>query len=400
MKATTGLAMVVVAGALVAGFSPVTGAATLPPDPNNAALLYYQAFLLIPHTDDQGVTDLVAKVVNDGVAPNDKVKEYVKKCHDAIDYAVTASNLQHCDWGLAYSRGFAALLPHLGQSRSLARLILAEARILNAEGNYRQALERCLTAYRLAGHVGDETLISFLVSVAVTGQADKSVTAILGQMPADAGTLTWLKGQLAVAPVATLAIAKSMAIERDVAADYLRPERREELVQVLAESGNISEAGGMSAEEIRKTATEQALGRAREYYSKYMDAVLVVLHGPMPYVEAHAKLQELAQQAEQDAAKDPAVKLFRAAVPAVMKTYTAQVRHQVDFNALQAAVDVYLAKAATGRLPSSLPAGTPRDPYTGGEFKYEATGNGFVLRCGAQDLDKNEVREYRFTTPK
>ena len=190
-------------------------------------------------------------------------------------------------------------------------------------------------------------------------------------------------------------------MEREVASDYLRPERREDLVQVLAEStGIVGEAGGMSAEEIRKAATDQVLGRTREYYSKYMDSVFVVLNGQMPYAEAYARLQELAKQAEQDAAKDPAVRLFRAGVPAVPKMYAAQVRHQADFNALQAAIEVYLAKAGTGRLPSSLPAAAPRDPYTGGAFKYEPTGNGFVLRCGAKDLEKNEVREYRFATPK
>jgi hypothetical protein len=400
MKATTGLTIVVVAGVLLACFGPITLGATLPPDPNNAALLYYQAFLLTAQADDSGVADLVAKVVNDGAAPNDKVKEYVRKCRTAIDYAVTASSLPHCDWGLAYSRGFSAVLPHLGQARSLARLVLADARILTAEGNYRQALERCLTVYRLAGHLGDNVLISVLVSAAVTAQANKTVTAVLDRMPADAGTLTWLKSQLAAAPVATLAVDKSMVIEREVASDYLRPERREELAQVVAESVNLSESGRVSAEEIRKAATEPTLGRAREYYSKYMDSVFAVLRGPMPCAEAYAKLQELAKQTEQDAAKDPAVNLFRATVPAVAKVYATQVRHKADFNALQAAIDVYLAKAGTGRLPSSLPAGTPRDPYTGGAFKYEPTGNGFVLRCGAKDLDKNEVREYRFVTPK
>ncbi len=400
MRATTGLTMIVVGGVLLASFGPVARAATLPPDPDNAALLYYQAFLLMAQTDDRAMTDLVANVANGTAAPDDKLREYVQKCRTAIDYAVAASSLQNCDWGLAYSRGFAAVLPHLGQGRSLARLMLAEARILAADGNYRQALERCLTVYRLAGHFGDSVLVSVLVSAAITAQANKAVTAVLDRMPAGAGTLTWLKDQLAAVTIPTLTINRSMTMEREVALAYLRPERAEDLIQALAESGGISEAIGMSAEEIRRAATEPTLTRAREYYSKYMDSVFVVLDGQMPYVEARARLQELVKRAEQDATKDPGVRLFRAGVPAVLKMYDTQTRHQADFHALQAAVDVYLAKAATGRLPGTLPAAAPRDPYTGGEFKYEVTGNGFVLRCGAKDLDKNEVREYRFVTPK
>jgi hypothetical protein len=386
--------MVVVAGALFACLGPVTPAAAYPPDPDNAALLYYQAFLLVPQADDRALADMLANVANGTIAPNDQVKEYVKKCRDAIDYAVAASALQHCNWGLRYSKGFSAAFPHLAQVRSLSRLVLAEARILAAQGEYRQALERCLATYRLAGHIGDEVLISFLVSVAVDTLADKCVTAILDQMPADTGTLTWLKGQLAATPAATLTASKAMALEREVALETLRPERMADLPGILAEPG------GTNVEEIRKAINEPMLARARESYANYMGSALAILSGQTPYVESYAKLRELATQMEQAAAKDPAMKLINAIAPAVTKMYVLQVRYKADFNALQAAVDVYLARTGAGRLPSSLPPAAPRDPYTGAEFKYEPTGNGFVLRCGAKDLEKNEIREYRFATPK
>ncbi len=394
MKATTGLIMVVVTGALFACFGPVTPAAAYPPDPDNAALLYYQAFLLVPQTDDRALTELVANVANGTVAPNDQVKEYVKKCQAALDSAVAATELRQCNWGLRYSKGFSAQMPYLAQVRSLSRLILADARILAAEGNHRQALERCLVAYRLAGHVGDEVLISFLVSVGVSAQANKCLTDILNQVPAEAATLTWLKGQFAAVPAATLTASKSMALEREVALETMRPERMDSLAGILAEPS------GMSAEEIRKAVNEPMLQRAREYYSKYMGSVLAMLSGQTPYVEGYARLKELANQMDRDAAQDPAVKLIGAIAPAVTRIYVLQVRHKADFNALQAAVDVYLAKAGTGRLPTSLPAAAPRDPYTGGAFQYEPAATGFVLRCGAKDLEKNEVREYRFATPK
>ncbi len=386
--------MVVVAGALFACFGPVTRAAAYPPDPDNAALLYYQAFLLIPQADDRAMSDLVLNVVNGGVAPNDQVKEYVKKCQAALDLAMVATELQQCNWGLRYSKGFSMQMPHLAQVRSLSRLILADVRILAAAGSHRQALERCLAVHRAAGHVGDETLISFLVSIAISTQANKCVTVVLEQMPADTDTLTWLKGQLAVAPTTKLTANRAMTSERDISAEYLRPERVAELAEILAEPS------GMTAEQIRKAVSEGALERARAYGSNYMGSVLAVLSGQAPYAESYAKLQELADQMEQAATKDPAVKLIQSIAPATARIYVLQTRYKADFNALQAAIDVYLARAGTGRLPSSLPAAAPRDPYTGGEFKYEVTGNGFVLRCGAKDLDKNEVREYRFVTPK
>jgi hypothetical protein len=185
-----------------------------------------------------------------------------------------------------------------------------------------------------------------------------------------------------------------MALEREVALETLRPERVGDL------PGILGEPAGMSAEEIRKAINEPLLERARQYYSNYMGSALAVLGGQAPYVESYAKLQELAKQMEQAAARDPAVKLIKGIAPAVLRIYVLQTRYKADFSALQAALDLYIAKAGTGRLPSSLPAASPRDPYTGGQFQYEPTGNGFVLRCGAKDLDKNEVREYRFAAPK
>jgi len=70
------------------------------------------------------------------------------------------------------------------------------------------------------------------------------------------------------------------------------------------------------------------------------------------------------------------------------------------FNALKTAVEVYLVGAQTGRLPETLSAYAPKDPFSGQEFEYEVTQSGFVLRCRAADLDGNRIREYDFTVRK
>jgi hypothetical protein len=392
MKATTNLTMIAVAGTFLVCFGLVTLAAALPPDPDNAALLYYQAFLLIPQTGDHVAPDLVANVANGTIPPNDQARQYIKDSRAAIDCALAAAQLQHCNWGLRYSQGFSVPLPYLAQVRSLSRLVLTDARILAADGDYRQALDRCLATYRLAGHVGDEVLISFLVGVAVSAQASKGVTSVLSQMPADVDTLAWLKTQLALTPAASLTVQRAIVLEQEVVLQTLRPERIDDLPGIFGDSG------AMTAEEIRGILDESVLARAREYCSNYMASMLTILSSQVPYEECYTKLEELANRMEQTADKDPAVKLLKNIAAGMSKVYALQVRQEADFRALQAALDLYIAKAATGRLPSSLPAASPRDPYTGGAFQYERTTGGFVLRCGARDLDKNEVREYRFTT--
>ena len=62
-----------------------------PPDPNNAALLYYQAFISLPTGQEQArglVEDLPY-----GVDPNDQIRQYLRQCQPAIDLAVAASEI-------------------------------------------------------------------------------------------------------------------------------------------------------------------------------------------------------------------------------------------------------------------------------------------------------------------
>jgi len=86
----------------------------------------------------------------------------------------------------------------LSQVRSLARVMKTNVSMLAADGQYRQAFEQTLTLRRMGVHVGDENLISFLVSVAIDALAQKSIQSTLSVMPPDWETLLWLKGELAM----------------------------------------------------------------------------------------------------------------------------------------------------------------------------------------------------------
>jgi hypothetical protein len=74
-----------------------------------------------------------------------------------------------------------------------------------------------------------------------------------------------------------------------------------------------------------------------------------------------------------------------------------QVKHTAQINSIKAAVEVYLVLAKTGQLPKELPDYLPKDPYTGRDFLYEITDEGFALRC--QDAEflrrKNKWLEFK-----
>ncbi len=52
-----------------------------------------------------------------------------------------------------------------------------------------------------------------------------------------------------------------------------------------------------------------------------------------------------------------------------------------------------LSRAKTGQLPDALPPGLPNDAFSGKDFEYAKTKDGFTLRCPGTDLD---VYRYEF----
>lgn len=364
-----------------------------PPDPDNAALLYYQAYLLYQQPDDT-TGDMLVKLAKGKIEPNEKIKQYVESCRSAIHYATAAADMQHCNWGLKYSDGFSACFPHLAQARQLSWLIIADARILASQGDYHQAFDRCLTARKISQHVGDETIISFLVGVAIRKMADSCIQDILGQMPEDVETLTWLKNKLLTVPSRELSVKATLEIEQQIALETMYLENVEEIIEMFSETiaGDI--------EELLQNADEDFFQRSRDYYKNHMACLQAVLSAPTPYEKTYVELKKLTEKSKEDAAEDTAAALTAAIAPAMCKVYGHQVRTQAWANAIRAAVDIYIINAKTGRLPDSLPAGLPRDLFSGENFEYKKTKEGFVLRCQGKDLEKDTIHQYEFKIPK
>jgi hypothetical protein len=86
--------------------------------------------------------------------------------------------------------------------------------------------------------------------------------------------------------------------------------------------------------------------------------------------------------------------------PATRNAYNLSVRANALNNATRTAVEIYIIKTKTGKLPDALPADSPKDPFSGKDFEYEVTKKGFILRCQAEDLKKNDIHQYEFKVSK
>ena len=367
----------------------------LPPDPDNAALLYYQAYLL--YQQDDTMADMVADLARGKIKPNQEIKKHIESCRSAIDLVVTAADMANCDWGLKFSDGYSMQMAHLAQTRRMVFLIIAEARILASEGAYRQGLERCLTVRKMAGHIGDETLISILVSIAISRMANNCIPDILASMPEDLETLTWLKNRHVAVTSRALSIRTALKTEQEVSLESMRLEKIKELSEVLA--GEAIAPGSKEAELLR-AADETFMKKSRDYYSSFMDSIQAILDTAGPYTKTYAELKELSEKPLKDGPENTAATLTAALAPAVYKIYSQEVRAKTHSNALRTAVDIYIIKAKTGQLPDRLPAGSLKDLFSGEDFEYEKTKVGFIFRCRGKDLEKDEVPQYEFKVKK
>jgi len=74
-------------------------------EPDNAALMYYQAFLLRPELDDE--TFLHYDSVLRGAQPNEKVRDYLnmRETRETLRIAEDATKITHCSWGMMHPQG-------------------------------------------------------------------------------------------------------------------------------------------------------------------------------------------------------------------------------------------------------------------------------------------------------
>jgi hypothetical protein len=365
-------------------------APALPPDPDNAALLYYQGFLSMPQFSEEA-RDRLEDAARGKITPDDKVREDIAQSKGAIHFAEAGVKVPTCQWGMQLSEGFDALMPQFAQIRLMTYVLLADARVRAADGDYRGAFERCLMTVNFARHTGDDTLISYLVSLSERRIAYQCMQDVVGQAAGDAELLQWLKNELAKSQINTISAVRPLKFEIEIFTDLVQMKNIEKVARILADSNEKKTA------EIISKANAEILQKARQMYTERMDSAIKVWNTRMPYEQAHSQLKKLENDIDMN---DPASASVRAFIPTITRVLTLKTRSEAHVNAIKAGIEVLLSRARTGRLADTLPAGLPKDAFSGKDFEYEKTKDGFILRCQGRDLDKDEINQYEFKLSK
>ena len=361
--------------------------------PDNAAVLYYRACQW--YQSDSEMDKMLYNLSRGKIELDGKIKKYVRKNRRAIDFSITAAEVPNCDWGMDYSKGMSMVMPPLVTFRNLARLIMADAKILANQGDYRLALGRCLSLKKFARHVSDRPQLMYLVGNAINDMSNRCIQDILAEIPENLQTLSWLKKQLLKIENTPLSFKTCIDYGDELLTTYMTKEAGKTLM-VFAE-GASSSIAKIASDRIR-AADEAFFEKNRMYWENHIAHVRATLD--LPHPEAYARLKKLSDKPEKDAVENPDATLTAILVPELAEVYRVGIRGKTISNAIKAAIDIYIIRAKTGQLPDALPKGLPKDLFSGKDFEYKKTKDGFVLRCRDKDLVKNINYEYEFKVNK
>lgn len=364
-----------------------------PPNFGNAALLYYQAFLLRPEPNQTFNGKFYS-----GAEPDRQVRTYLGHCLPVIEIAEIASRMPQCIWGVWTERRL-RVRDFMTDVGDLQTILLMDARTLAADGHYRVALERCLTVLRIARHFSEDPEL-YLLSV-TSYHPLSTIQYVLGAMPPDADILTWLRGQLAIVQGAPPPYAKELQafVKAELNNIRTRPDYLARLRNLLIEGAEDEQA----KENARNLTDEQLLSRPREAYARFLDSIFRILDSEMTYEQKLDEMQRLVSKLTDADAADPVTKdilIMNNIGGMINLRYPYYVWHQAHINGVKVAVEVYLVVAKTGRLPETLPDYVPKDPSSGQDFAYEIMDDGFALHCQDEEFLSRYSQRLEFKVKK
>lgn len=331
---------------------------------DNAALQYWQGIVLI--------TDSTKKTLEnwDTVEIKGDVLNDVRDNNPRLEYLHAGAAMPRCDWGLDMRKGPALLLPHLGESRDLARLAFLRARYRFEQGRAQAGVDDVLDTFELAKDLGDTPiLISLLVRYSIEQQAIDTLAAHLPLM--DQPALDRLAKALETLP-APDQLGKVWSAEPkyfvDPALDRVRQLEKQSAgdqnkwVEGVLAMGMYTEGHPMRAEDVPPPAKLIEAMEAIKHVMADLEKIT-----DLPPAEQDVRLDEMKQRYKSYA-------LAMTLLPDQNKVFATRRRWQARHAMLDAAVAVQREGEAV------LKDKKYADPFGDGPFESAKSGNGFELR--------------------
>ena len=369
------LMIVLVLSAMVS--VPVATGAEVPvardPLADNAALAYWQAFILMPKADDDKGFDADAPI-------DAEVIEFVESGDTAMHQLQRAARMDCCVWGAELEAGIEAQLPHLSQARKMARFARLRARVRFSQDRPAEAIEELVAVMAMGRHAGsDGLLISLLVQYAIEKVAIETVAEHLPTLEAD--LLDKLSQRIEGLPeYQTMSYA--MRMEKVLFLEWFidqvsKPGGKEKLIGMLeSQLANVDREDLAKYKAISQQELVDGLIELRAVYDKLTE---IMKRSPD---EVDGFTENLI---EKEKLTGPAKMFASFILPAVGKMRRSEATHQTQQMMLKAAIAVVKDDR------SQLERKELHDPYGEGPFEYSKTKGRFTLQSKLLDRQGKPV---------
>lgn len=369
------------------------------PDSDNAALVYRRVVLQLKaekaeNGGEKSLWDALSEVPADAkkqANPDDPAPELVERFKQLYYHPVVVEALADLEAGsrksgyrnnLDYSKGFYMEVPHLGELRSLTKILCYHARFQAAAGNHADAWNSILTALRVADAMKDEP---FLVTQLSRAAQLRMVVDAIQDLPSNAAIPAEADALLAAgenpAPWAA-----AMDGERIIYGEYAfritQSDRRMLISQVMS-PGEV---------EARPSRVVAFLYVIIEPLSRFDHAAHIT--------NTHGMAQEMLKPYSEEGVE--AIRqqrhllpwycmLNRIMIPSLEIARTKQVDLAAQIRVTRAGLAVLQHRDEQGAWPDALPKKAELvDPFTGEPLLYRPGSDGFVLySVGANGVDDN-----------
>jgi hypothetical protein len=366
--------------------TPLVVAVELPSDPNNAALLYYQAFIALPEPNE--TIDYKLHTLYSGSEPDRQIRMYLGHCLPVIELAETASRIPRCIWGVWPEREL-RLISLRRELFKLITVLLVDAKTLTVDGHYRVALERCLTVRRISQHLSEDPEL-YIFSAAFDAKAFNTILYVLCVMPPDEDILTWFRGQLVVVQGPILSFTKGSQAYLKQIINHFQTSPIGNVRDMLV----ILTADELDKENIQSLTDEQIRLLTINAFQNLFNSALQIVDSELTYEQKRNEILRVINESIAD--HTDKVRICELLGNQLDDCFQSQVHHIAYINVVKAAVEVYLIVAKTGKLPEKLPDYLPKDPFTGQNFEYEITDEGFALRCQGKEFLRSRNNFLKF----
>lgn len=376
------------AGALAASVAP-TGV----PDRDNAALIYQQAYELMPPAEfwrQEGI-DWIQTDSSDFDPEAPELREFLKTQAPALRLLRQGSRKPGCCFGHGYLRpGIDILLPGLVSIRTGARLVAPDARSKAAAGDVHTAMEDVNTLFVMAEHAATEPiLVGVMVSAALEHMAVEALRDVLaaGQVSADELDLLEISDTVSYRRLFERALWMEEAIAIATYCDYGAELRLTELFESSTSSWQDTRLASL----YRVFAMDDDLASYREALKQCRQ------RAGRPY---HQAAEE--SKASEDGMEDRIRGLLaQILLPAVNRVAERAAETDARHRLARLAVAVARYRAAEDRFPDTLddlvarflPA-IPLDPFNGKPLRIEQTDEAFILYSVGPDGTDDDGAPY------